>query len=389
MGSEIAFATSSYKKWLDAQEAPEAGDAYADMLTAMGQIKEGQESGKIGTAKYKAAVELLVPDGKDVDVYLQTLGKYLTEDSKGLQQFIDDMFAQGFLSKGANGMYSFMQGTSVEDIAQGLGLTKELTQYMLQALEDYGWDVDIFNTQFGSDDALRRQEEAVKNLQLKEEELKRLREDVTASAEAIAQAEKDVLDAQAEVAAADAVLVDVPKEDLSAIERLEADLVRLQTLYDELGALELGGTVDTKFATDIATIQDVLAKIMAQPEDGYKVKITNDGELATAQADITKMKNALTAIDALANAGVISYSVAAELSGSITAQMTTLESEITAYNNEKKKLTVSTQLSGQAKQDLTDLEQGVYTAKLGVELDPVQEQAVRDKLDALRASAIS
>lgn len=389
MGSEIAFATSSYKKWLDAQEAPEAGDAYADMLTAMGQIKEGQESGKIGTAKYKAAVELLVPDGKDVDVYLQTLGKYLTEDSKGLQQFIDDMFAQGFLSKGANGMYSFMQGTSVEDIAQGLGLTKELTQYMLQALEDYGWDVDIFNTQFGSDDALRRQEEAVKNLQLKEEELKRLREDVTASAEAIAQAEKDVLDAQAEVAAADAVLVDVPKEDLSAIERLEADLVRLQTLYDELGALELGGTVDTKFATDIATIQDVLAKIMAQPEDGYKVKITNDGELATAQADITKMKNALTAIDALANAGVISYSVAAELSGSITAQMTTLENEITAYNNGKKKLTVSTQLSGQAKQDLTDLEQGVYTAKLGVELDPVQEQAVRDKLEALRASAIS
>lgn len=389
MGSEIAFATSSYKKWLDAQEAPEAGDAYADMLTAMGQIQEGQESGKIGTAKYKAAVELLVPDGKDVDVYLQTLGKYLTEDSKGLQQFIDDMFAQGFLSKGANGMYSFMQGTSVEDIAQGLGLTKELTQYMLQALEDYGWDVDIFNTQFGSDDALRRQEEAVKNLQLKEEELKRLREDVTASAEAIAQAEKDVLDAQAEVAAADAVLVDVPKEDLSAIERLEADLVRLQTLYDELGALELGGTVDTKFATDIATIQDVLAKIMAQPEDGYKVKITNDGELATAQADITKMKNALTAIDALANAGVISYSVAAELSGSITAQMTTLENEITAYNNEKKKLTVSTQLSGQAKQDLTDLEEGVYTAKLGVELDPVQEQAVRDKLEALRASAIS
>lgn len=250
LGSEIEYATSSYKKWLDAQDAPEAGDAYANMRTAMEQIKEGQKSGKIGTAKYKAAVELLVPEGKDVQEYMKTLGEYITEDSDGIWKFVDDMFARGFLSKDANGRYSFMQGVTVEDIAQGLGLTDELTQYMLQALQDYGWNVDLADRKYTSDDVLKEYDKAIANTKAKEEELARVMADANATAAEKAKAQAELAEAQAkekEVAAKVKVVTD---GEMTLEEQLQAEIQRWKDAIAELEAINVPvAGVITSFTT--------------------------------------------------------------------------------------------------------------------------------------------
>ena len=60
--SNLREATSAYQLWQDAQNAPESGDMYDDTLSALQQINEGLESGKVGTQKFEASVEFLIPD---------------------------------------------------------------------------------------------------------------------------------------------------------------------------------------------------------------------------------------------------------------------------------------------------------------------------------------
>ena len=235
LASQLDYATSAYKKWLDAQNAPEAGEAYDNLRVAMKQIEEGRESGKIGTAKYKAAVELLVPDGRDVDSYMQTLGRYLTEDSTGLQNFIDDMYkrANPFLSKDANGRYSFMKGTTVEDIAQGLGLTNEVAEYMLTALKDYGWKVDFVDNKYTSTDTIQQYQEAVDAVKAAQEELNALISE-GASTEQIEAAKQKVEELEQALEE-----IEAPEIELSLEEQLQAKIAEIQAMINEMEALKI------------------------------------------------------------------------------------------------------------------------------------------------------
>lgn len=84
--------SGAYQDWLNAQNATEAGTMYDDAIKAYDAIKDALESGKIGTQKYKAAVEFLVPKSVDenaVQQYVDTLKKYLTDDSKGITNFLN------------------------------------------------------------------------------------------------------------------------------------------------------------------------------------------------------------------------------------------------------------------------------------------------------------
>ena len=65
--------TSAYDNWLAAQDQPEAGEAYDNDVIALGHLKEGQRNGKTGTPKYKAALNLLIPDGQAVKKYIKHL----------------------------------------------------------------------------------------------------------------------------------------------------------------------------------------------------------------------------------------------------------------------------------------------------------------------------
>ena len=351
--SQLYYATSAYKKWIDAQDSPNAGDAYDNMIEAMEQIQSGRESGKIGTAQYKAAVELLVPDGQDVDNYMETLERYLTEDSSGLQNMINDMFAKGFLTKSSSGTYSFMEGTTVQDIAEGLGLNDELARYMLQALQDYGWNVDIFDEAFSGGDTLAY-ETAVANVVKAEAELQSLQEKY-AEAEANLQAVladetstyEEITAAKEEMAAADEACTTVAEELAAAteqmeqagdvagatdektpLEKLQEELEAIKGAYKELSELKVGEGFDEQ----IEKINSVLILLSEMPEGGYDIEITTPEELETETQKLQAMQTALALIDTLATSGVISYSMAATLKDEVTAGITDIEAKIDEYN---------------------------------------------------------
>lgn len=442
--SQLQYATSAYKKWLDAQNAPEAGEAYDNLFKAMGQIKEGRENGKIGTAKYKAAVELLVPDGRDVSSYMKTLERYLTEDSTGLQHFIDDMYksANPFLSKDASGKYSFMEGVTVEDIARGLGLTDEVAQYMITALKDYGWDVSMFDNDFKDSALVESYNSAVDKLAEAQNKLNELRQSGAATAEELAAQEKAVADAQQEVDTA-AIAAGL-QEEKTAIEQLKDELAELQAAYDTLKELKLTGDIDPLFNDYAASIISVIDTLSGMPEGGYKIDVTTGEGLEDAIAQANAIQSAISDLDKLADAGVISYGLAASLTedtlspaletikanideynkkqietktadlvDNVTPGLTTAEAKIDEYNAkqvetknadandnvsdtvdtvlekideynkvavEDKSVDLTINLDDQASSKIDEIEKGPYAAVINVSIDPTDEATIENKL---------
>lgn len=333
LASEIEYATSAYKKWVDAQDAPNAGDAYDNLYTAMGQIQSGLDSGKIGTAQYKASVELLVPDGEEVQNYMKTLERYLTEDSTGLQNFIDDMFKRDnpFLSKNSDGTFSFMSGVSVEDIATGLGLTPEVTKYMLTALKDYGWDVDMLNGMFDEADGYKNYEAAQVSLADAQDRLNKLTESGVTSGEEYDKALQDVATAEEEVAKAGEEIGVVGEE--SEIEKLQKQLEEIRSAYATLADMKIGGDVDDTFLGDAEKVQsiiDVLSK-----RNTYSIGIETPEGLATKQTELEGIKTAIANLDLLFAEGKISEDLYLELSGNLKEDLTTVNKEIETYNKEQ------------------------------------------------------
>lgn len=388
--SQLYYATSAYKKWIDAQDAPNAGDAYNNMIEAMGQIQSGQESGKIGTAQYKAAVELLVPNGQEVNSYMETLGRYLTEDSSGLQNMIDDMFAKSFLTKDGSGMYSFMKGTTVQDIAEGLGLTDELTRYMLQALEDYGWNVDIFDEAFSEGDTLAY-EAAVANLAKAEAELQAYQEkyaEAEANLQAVVADEastyEEIADAKEKVAEADEACAAAAEEVTKAteqmeeasevagvteetpLEKLQKELETIKGAYQELSNLKVGEGFDAQ----VKLITDVLNLLNLMPDGGYNIEISTPEELETETQKLQTLQAALALIDELATSGVITYSMAATLKDELTEGLNTLEAKIDEYNAktlEEQSATINvTTTADAAEKEIQDVADKEYTTTLTV-----------------------
>lgn len=148
--SALVQASSAYQDWLNAQNSAESGDMYEGTFDAKDAIKEGLTSGKIGTNKYKAAVDLLVPEDAQDDVaeYLKTINRYLQEDSEGnviadgLNNFIKDSITSGLMSVNDDGSITMAANKTIQDYADALHLTPDMVQSIFGALQDYGWNID-------------------------------------------------------------------------------------------------------------------------------------------------------------------------------------------------------------------------------------------------------
>ncbi|MDD4279017.1 MAG: hypothetical protein PHX74_04700, partial [Candidatus Sumerlaeales bacterium] len=231
--SEIEYATSAYKRWLDAKNGPEAGDAYDELSVAMKAIDDGLESGKVGTRKFKAAEELLIPEEvsaqgvQAIQKYKKSMMRYLAEDSDGLQNFIDDMFSKGFLSKDANGQYAATTKTDLQSIAKELNITEEVARSMFLALQDYGWDVEFTDGVYDSTNAIQE----------------------LADAQALLEEKQKILN--------DLKLGGDPVKIAQATEELE----KQQKIVDDLNSTDAGLTLEEKLAQQISVYQDAVSKL--------------------------------------------------------------------------------------------------------------------------------
>lgn len=134
--------TAAYSKWREAQSGPESGDIYDDSLQALQQIIDGLKSGKVGTDKYKASVEFLVPEAnrEDVAEYVESLKRYISEDASGVSNFISDAITAGLMVDDGSGNISIVSDATVQDFCNSLTITPDMAQAIFGELEEYGWE---------------------------------------------------------------------------------------------------------------------------------------------------------------------------------------------------------------------------------------------------------
>ena len=142
--------SGAYQDWVNAQNASEAGDMYDSIIKAKQAIAEGLKNGKIGTEKFKAAVELTIPEDYQGDIakYVKRLNRYFKQasdgsaDASGLNNFITDSIKAGLMSKDADDQIKIAADKTTKDFADALHLSMEDVQSIWGELQEYGWEFD-------------------------------------------------------------------------------------------------------------------------------------------------------------------------------------------------------------------------------------------------------
>ena len=384
LASELNYATSAYKRWLDAKNSPEAGDGYDELSVARKAIDEGLKSGKTGTNKYNAAEALLIPEEisaqgeKAVAKYIKSMGKYLTEDSTGLQKYINDLFGAGFLTKDADGTYFTTQKANIQDIAKELNITEEAARLMFAALKDYDWDISIPDSAFDSSAAITKFDEATAKWEeakaYVEKLVKENASDAEIAAAKAAEAEAKRLQDEASVA--------VTQVDTGASleEQLKAQIAAYQVAIAELGAIGVPATLLLNSENEAANLQTQLDAILAAQAIIAK---------ATVELDDTALKEQLAALQSPTNPDgtaktPIQIAIDAYLSDLYTAALAQVEED----KNQTGTVTIGGDTTG-FDGKMSGIEGGTYGATVVIDgnTDPLDTKltTVEERLATLQA----
>lgn len=280
--SNLREATSAYQLWQDAQNAPESGDMYDDTLSALQQINEGLESGKVGTQKFEASVEFLIPDdvsrdnAEAIEDYKENvLDRYITFDEEsgeliadGVANFTNDALNKGLASVDENGDWQVNAGVVMQDFVDKMHLTPEMVRAIFGELEEYGFE-------FAWDDEFRE------SMELTEEEVTQYKDKIN---QTLSEIGTDPIDIQANV---------------SEITQAEADLYDLEN-YDVPGLIELPINVkaNLQIQSDIEEKQSEIETLKAGllNEDGT-INLEVQAEISQAETDLAILQARLAALE--------------------------------------------------------------------------------------------
>ena len=280
--SSLRETTGAYQLWKDAQNAPESGDMYDDTLTALQQIEEGFETGKVGTQKFEASVEFLVPDDVDrenadaIEEYKNNvLDRYITFDEEnnklvanGVNNFLNDAVAQGLATIDENNDWSVKAGVLMQDFVDKLHLTPEMVRAIFGELEEYGFD-------FTWDD------EFVESMELTEEEIKTYRDQINQTISEIGNDPVEI------------------KANLNELTQAYADLYDMEN-YGIPGTIELPINVkaNLQIQEEIEEKQGEIDKLTEDlfNEDGT-VNLEVQTNIASAERELTELQLKLSLLD--------------------------------------------------------------------------------------------
>lgn len=161
MTASINEATSAYQNWINAQSASQSGDMFDSSLEAFKKINdtlndsESDSYGRIGNADYKAALEFIIPESVDtkdeaaINSYMESVKQYLTFDEDGnangldIAQFCQKAVDAGLMTLDESGeSYQIAGQKTMQDFADGLGLSLPLVQAMFGEMEEFGAEFD-------------------------------------------------------------------------------------------------------------------------------------------------------------------------------------------------------------------------------------------------------
>lgn len=148
--SALMQASSAYQDWLNAQNATESGDMYDSAIEAKKALAEGLENGKIGTVKWQAASEFLIPDDYEGTAaeYIKKLNRYFkqasdgSDDGSGINNFITDSLKAGLMKQEKDGSIQILADKTTEDFAKALKLSPDAVQSIFGEMQEYGWTFD-------------------------------------------------------------------------------------------------------------------------------------------------------------------------------------------------------------------------------------------------------
>lgn len=148
--SALMQASSAYQDWLNAQNATESGDVYDSAIEAKKALAEGLKNGKIGTVKWQAASEFLIPDDYEGTAaeYIKKLNRYFkqasdgSDDGSGINNFITDSLKAGLMKQESDGSIKILADKTTEDFAKALKLSPDAVQSIFGEMQEYGWTFD-------------------------------------------------------------------------------------------------------------------------------------------------------------------------------------------------------------------------------------------------------
>ncbi len=174
-------ANTNFDAIIAADETANAGDDYVKAQTYLKEAKEMLDKGLIGTDDFKTRAAYFSPTGADDPVNFAenyaTAARYLTEDSSGVVNFLNDLSTK--TNDAGQALASFDESTgkwtyNINDLQQAskdMGIGFEFMMDMFGRLEDYGFS----NNFVGSiEDGTARIAEKTKELAEAEAELARL-----------------------------------------------------------------------------------------------------------------------------------------------------------------------------------------------------------------------
>ena len=157
MSSSLREATSAYQHWLNAQNASQSGDMFDDTVAAFNHIndtlnnKDSDLYGRVGRTDYEAAVNLVIPDSIDpkdteaVNAYMKEIYSLFTYNDDGnyaglnIKNFCERAIDEGLMVLDeATNSYQIVGQQTMEDFAEGMGLSLPLVQAMFGEMEEFG-----------------------------------------------------------------------------------------------------------------------------------------------------------------------------------------------------------------------------------------------------------
>lgn len=160
LSASLQEATDAYQHWLNAQNASDYGDMMSDTENAIKLISDtfNENSdiyGQVGSKKYQAALELIIPDSIDnnnataVKQYVDKLKKYFYFDENeafagmDIQKFISDSLNAGLMVfDQKSNEYKIAGGKTMEDFAEGLKLSSGMVQAFFDEMQLFGGKFD-------------------------------------------------------------------------------------------------------------------------------------------------------------------------------------------------------------------------------------------------------
>ena len=155
----IRDTTSAYQHWLNSQNSSDYGDLADSTLGAVKQINDTYNPdsdiyGNFGSKKFKAAVDLIIPDSVDsedlsaIQTYMTDFKQYLSFDKDGnvdglnIDQFLSNAVKEELVNYEKDTGFTVAGEKSMEDFAKGLNMSEDMVRAFFDELQLKGAEFD-------------------------------------------------------------------------------------------------------------------------------------------------------------------------------------------------------------------------------------------------------